>query len=283
MVNLVKYLNPITTKAELDKGVTVDFPRGYAGISGAGEPCLRKRQFDHYFTAKGEINARTQRIFNVGHIFENILNDELKALGYEMFGEQSNLTLLDGKLLGHNDGVIRGIPEAPKTVHVLEIKTMNEKAFKDVKKNGVRKSKWTYFVQMQLYAKAMKLDRALFIAINKNTCEYYIERVYKDKDVIDEVLNKTIDVFESEFLLPRISDKKSYYACGWCSYKDACHDSAPIEKTCRSCIASTFVKGIIWNCWRHKKDLDRDEQIVACKDYVIMEMFDRNGFKNKDK
>ena len=87
------------------------------------------------------------------------LNNELKALGYEMFGEQSDLELLDGKLSGHNDGTIRGIPEAPKTLHVLEIKTMNDKSFKDTVKKGVSKSKPGYLIQMQMYMEAMSLDR----------------------------------------------------------------------------------------------------------------------------
>lgn len=279
MGNLTQFLNTKTTKSELDKGVTRDFPRGYPGISGAGEECLRKRQFELHFCSKGEIPARTQRIFSVGHLFEDILNKELLELGYEVWGDQTEMTLLDGRLYGHNDGFIKGIPEAPKTTHVLEIKTMNDKAFKDVVKNRVKKSKPVYYTQMQLYMKAMKLDRALFIAINKNDCNYYIERVNRDKHHIDEVLNKTIDVFESEVLLQRISDKRSFYKCGWCDYKEICHDDAPIEKTCRSCIGSKFDKGMSWDCWRHDKKLTRNEQIEACPDHQIIEMFERNGTK----
>ncbi|MBR9690407.1 hypothetical protein GOV08_01860 [Candidatus Woesearchaeota archaeon] len=279
MANLIKFLNPETTKHALDKKVTIDFPRGYPGMSGAGEECLRKRQYEHHFCEKGEINARTQRIFSVGHLFENILNNELKELGYEMFGEQSNLTLLDGRLLGHNDGTIRGIPEAPGTIHVLEIKTMNDKSFKDTEKKGVAKSKPGYMIQMQLYMQSMKLDRALFIAINKNDCNYYIERVYKDKNIIDEVLNKTIDVFESKILLTRLSEKRSFYKCSWCNYKDICFDSAPIEKTCRSCIASNFIKGNTWHCWKNKEDMDRDKQIECCDEHQLMEAFKNNGTK----
>jgi len=279
MVNIVELLEPNTTKHNLDKSVARDFPRGYPGISGAGEECLRKRQFEHYFCGKGEISARTQRIFNVGHLFEDILNKELLGLGYEVWGDQTEMTLLNGRLFGHNDGFIKGIPEAPKTVHVLEIKTMNDKAFKDVCKKKVKLSKPVYYTQMQLYMKAMKLERALFIAINKNDCSYYIERVNKDSEHIKEVLNKTIDVLESEILLIRLSDKKTFFKCGWCNYKDICHSNAPIEKTCRSCIGSSFDKAVKWNCWRHDKKLDRNNQIEACEDYQIMEMFENNGFK----
>ncbi len=280
MVDITKFLNPNTTKHSLDKKVIKSLPRGYPGMSGIGEECLRKRQFEHYFCAKGEITARTQRIFRVGHLFEDILNDELKELGYEMFGEQTNLTLLDGKLSGHNDGTIRGIPEAPKTVHVLEIKTMNDKSFKDTVKKGVAKSKPTYMIQMQAYMKAMKLKRALFIAINKNDCEYYIERVYYDKELIDEVLRKTIDVFESKTLLHRLSEKRSFYKCSWCNYKGICFDSEPIEKTCRSCFGSKYLTGMDWECLKDKKILSRDDQIQACEDYQIMQMFEQNGVKN---
>jgi len=234
MANLKKYVNKNTTVKALDEKVIVDFPRGYPGISGAGERCLRKRQFDHHFCAKGEINARTNRIFSVGHLFEEILREELLECGYKVWGDQTSMTLLDGRVSGHNDGFIEGIPEAPKTTHILEIKTMNDKAFKDVKKKGVLKSKPVYYTQMQLYMEAMKLDRALFISVNKNDCEYYVERVKKDKDHIREVLDKTIDVLDSDVLLFRISDKQTFFECGWCDYKENCHNKKPVEKTCRS-------------------------------------------------
>lgn len=279
MVKLVEYLEPNTTKHHLDKKVTRDFPRGYPGISGVGEPCLRKRQFEHFFAEVGAINARTQRIFSVGHLFEEIFYKEAREEGYEIWGDQQDLELLDGKLGGHCDGQIKNIPEAPKTTHVLELKTLNDKSWKDSQKNGVQKSKPVYYTQMQLYMKALKLDRALFVAINKNDCQYYIERVKIDRDHIDEQLNRTIDVFDSPVLLPRISDRISYYACGWCQYKDICHNNMPIRKTCRSCIGSKYVKGTVWNCFLKKKDLSRDDQIKACDEYQIQSMFEINGYK----
>jgi len=277
MVGIVKFLEPNTTKHNLDKKSTKDFPRGYPGISGVGEPCLRKRQLEHYFAEKGEINARTQRIFSVGHLFEEIFYKEAREEGYEVWGDQQDLELLDGKLGGHCDGMIKGIPEAPKTTHVLELKTMNDKAWKDVLRNQVKKSKPVYYCQVQLYMKALKLDRALFVAINKNDCQYYVERIKSDNEYVKEQLNRTVDVFESEMLLPRISERRSYYACGWCTYKSICHENTPIRKTCRSCIASNYVKGMTWNCWLKKKDLTRAEQIDACEKYQIQTMFEPNG------
>lgn len=281
MGNLTGLINQETTKSTFDNKIISEFPRGYAGISGAGEECLRKRQFEHYFVAKGEYDARTARIFQIGHLFEPIFYAEAKELGYKIYGDQTDLSLLGGKLLGHCDGVIEGVVEAPKTPHILELKTLNDKSWKDTAKKGVKASKPIYYSQMQLYMEAFKLTRALFVAINKNDCSYHMERVNKDNHFIEEVLNKTVDVFESEFLLQRISEKRGFYKCGWCTYNDICFNNAPIERTCRSCIASVFEEGMTWSCWRHSKQMDRDEQIEACDDHNLMEMFSQNGVKKK--
>ena len=277
MVNIVEFLEPNTLKHNLDKKVEREFPRGYPGMSGTGEECLRKQQFEHYFVAKGELQARTLRIFAIGHLFEEVFYKEAREIGCKIYGDQQDLVLLNGKLSGHCDGIIEGIPESPKTPHVLELKSLNNKSFNETKKKGVKESKPLYYAQVQQYMKALKLKRAMFVAINKDTCEYYMERIHYDGAYTKELLNKKLDVFESEMLLPRISDKKNFYKCGWCTYKDICHDNAPIEKTCRTCIASEYKTGMDWNCWKHDKILNRDEQIESCKDYNIIEMFMPNG------
>ena len=281
MVKLAEFLDINTLKGRLDEVVTRDFPRGYPGMSGTGEECLRKQQFEHYFVAKGKIQARTQRIFNIGHLFEEVFYKEARAIGCKIYGDQQDLVLLDGKLSGHCDGIIEGLPESPKTPHILELKALNNKSFNDTKKKGVKISKPLYYAQVQQYMKATKLNRAMFVAINKDTCEYHMERIHYNGTYTRELLEKKLDVFESEMLLPRISERKNFYKCGWCQYKDICHDDAPIEKTCRSCIASSYKTGMDWECWKHKKILTRDEQIESCDDYQVIEMFMSNGYKNE--
>ena len=44
-----------------------------------------------------------------------------------------------------------GIPEAPKTWHVLEFKTHNSKSFAKLEKEGVQKSNPMHYAQMQVY------------------------------------------------------------------------------------------------------------------------------------
>lgn len=277
MVDITKYNIFNTFKSSLDNESELDFPRGYPGMSGTGEECLRKQQFEHYFVAKNELEARTLRIFSVGHLFEEIFYKEARAKGYEIYGDQQDLSLLDGKLSGHCDGIIKGIPESPKTEHVLELKTLNNKSFKDTVKKRVEISKPIYYAQCQQYMKALKLKRALFVAINKDNCEYYVERIYYNASYTKELLGKKLDVLESQNLLPRISEKRDFYKCNWCAYQHVCFDNYPIEKTCRSCIASRHKTGVDWECWKYNKIRSRDEQIEACDDHQLMDMFINNG------
>lgn len=280
MVDISKYLDTNTLKGKLDEVFVEDYPRGYPGMSGAGEECLRKQQFEHYFVDKNKLGARVLRIFAIGHLFEEVFYKEARDLGYKIYGDQQDLKLLDGKLSGHCDGIIEGIPESPKTPHVLELKSLNNKSFNDTKKKGVKESKPLYYSQMQLYMKATKLKRALFVAINKDNCDYYMERVYYDADYTKILLNKKIDVFESKTLLPRISENKSFYKCSWCNYKGICFGNEPIEKTCRTCFGSKYLTGMDWECLKDKRILSRDDQIRSCEDYQIMQMFEQNGVKN---
>lgn len=273
MGNLTQYMNVKTTKTVLDSYVERDYPRGYPGMSGTGEECLRKQQYEHYFVKKTELEARTLRIFAFGHLFEKIFYDEAKRQGWIVYGDQENLELLDGLLPGHCDGVIEGIPESPKTPHVLELKSLNHKSFTGVKKKGVKADKPMYYAQVQQYMKALKLKRALFVAVNKDNCEYYMERVHYDAQYTKELLNKKLDVLQSEFLLPRMSDNKTFYKCKWCSYYDICHNAYPVDATCRTCMASKFIKGMDWSCYVHKKTLTRDEQIIACDQHTMKGMF----------
>jgi len=264
-----------TLKGVLDNNDKEDYPRGYPSMSNAGEPCLRKKQYELYFVKKGKLTARTRRIFAMGFAFEEIFEKEMAEHGFVITGEQDDLAIQVGEhiLHGHMDGRIIGIPESPKTEHVMELKALNQNSWKDCVKKGVMLSKPIYYTQVQMYMHATGLRRAIFIAVNKNDSQYYMERVKYDGGFVKDILNKNQEVLESIFLLDRMAGR-DFYACKWCDYHGICHDNEPVAINCRTCKHSQLIGNKDWGCRKHGLRMNREYQINNdCTDHELREMF----------
>lgn len=148
--------------------------------------------------------------------------DDGNQIRFEMFG---------GKFAGSIDGIVLGIPEAPKTPHLLEIKTANDKSFKQMLKQGVEHSKHQHYCQMQVYLGALDLKRALYVVVNKNTDEIYTERCEFDNRVYQSLLEKAERIVTSDAPLERCES----FECRWCEFKKICNWEEMPEINCRTC------------------------------------------------
>lgn len=217
-----------------------DKPSPYLGMSSSGEECLRKRFYGFHWCALKKHSALKERTFNLGHEFEKIIIQQLKDAGMEVFRRDKNGEKIElkghkkekqeevigfaGHEKGHSDGRTLGVIEAPKTEHLLEIKTMQQKYFLPLVKKGVREAKPEYYDQMQRYMKAKKLTRALFITINKNTSESHIERV-DFNPTRAEILCKQAQSVIMSTEPPARGYPAGFYKCGYCSYKEICREN----------------------------------------------------------
>ena len=243
-----------------------DNQRGYLGMSGIGDPCERKLWYGFHMVSKKEPHIeRTKRIFNTGHIAEGFIYKDLKKIGYDVFGAQESCVGVAGHFSGHIDGKVSGVIEAPKTIHLLEMKTMNDKNFKEiVKTQSVQKSKPVHYAQMQCYMHYQNLTRALYIAYNKNTSEYYIERVYYDKDFALDIISKATKIIMSE--KPPLKEfAPTWYACKFCDHRGVCHDGEKPAINCRTCIEADICDGGKWECGLDSKELSVDDQKCGCE------------------
>jgi hypothetical protein len=192
-------------------------------------------------------------------------------------GEQFEVIDFGGHFSGHMDGCVRGIPEAPKTWHVTEYKTHNAKSFKKLQKGGVKKSKSMHYGQMQAYMRKTGMKRALYLAVNKDTDELYMERVYYDKEYCDRLFGKARRVISSSDPPPRISERRDYYQCSWCDAKHVCHGTEspdpalPLpDLSCRQCCHATPLldgEGARWRCERLQNEWDPDK---PCHHHLIL-------------
>lgn len=199
--------------------------RGYLGFSQIGDPCTRKVWYEMMHPMKID-DARLLRIFDVGNLFEDYIVSLLRKAGLTVYdkdenGKQFQASLMDGKIQGHCDGVVVGLPESNEP-HLLEIKSAKNSSFKQFVKDGLYKTSLRYYGQMQLYMHAFNLSRGLFVVMNKDTQELYFERVKYDKIEAQSLLEIAKHVICSDFPPERAYPKKTFYMCKMCRYNEFC-------------------------------------------------------------
>lgn len=273
-----------TTENAIESIETDQIGRSYLSMSSIGNECIRALWMGFRWCTKSTITARTKRIFNRGDIEEARIITDLKSVGIEVYrmegdkkielfgtiGEkQHELTGFAGHCKGHTDGECLGVIEAPKTPHLLEIKTMAEKYFKALKKEGLRASNPAYYSQFTMYMGYQKLMRTLFIATNKNDEHRHYERIKFDKPHYEHLQEKERNVILSEFI-PKKQFKSTWFACRFCTHRYGCHHGAEIQKNCRTCKHVDLDMGGVWSCsLQSDKELSVEDQHKGCQLYNL--------------
>lgn len=266
MVLLSKFQNQNkTTAGELDKLVGDGHLRPYLGCSQIGHHCDRYLWFSFRWCFKQEISARLKRLFWRGHREEPEIVKELAQIGVYCYADQQEITMVHGHMKGHTDGSCIGVIEAPKTEHLAEYKTASNSKFNEMKKQGVQKANPTYYAQLQIYMRKLKLTRALFIMVNKNNDEYYVKRVRLDKGFADDLERKGFSIImrENPPAIPQYCSK-SFFKCKWCDAFNVCYGLEPFLPTCRTCVHIEIQDHGMWSCGFHGIDLATDQQRLGC-------------------
>ena len=244
--------------------------RPYLGMSQLGHSCERFLWYSFRWCYSDDVSARMFRLFNRGHREEPAIISLLNRVGIHIYDEQGEVVAVHGHVKGHYEGILSGVIEAPKTPHLAEFKTMNDKAFKDITKQGVKLSKPQHYAQMQMYMRKIPLTRALYVAVNKNDDSLYIERVYADDTVANSLFERAESIVLSEEP-PEKRYKKTWYECKWCSASGICHNGKEVESNCRTCISCDLMPIGKWECSLHEIPLTTSQQRVGCKKYSKLE------------
>ena len=158
------------------RAVSVTLRAESVGLAGGplGLGALMDAQSGHW-----EGRGRMLRLFERGHREEAWLIDDLRAIGCDVWdvdpetGRQWRVELAP-HFGGSCDGVVLGLPDAPKTPHVFEAKTSNRERFEELVHRGVRWAKPEHFAQMQVYMLGLKLTRAAYFAVCKDDDRIYL-------------------------------------------------------------------------------------------------------------
>lgn len=221
-----------------------------------------------------KIDGQKASIFETGDYWERRLIERVRTAGMTVedadpaTGRQVTVTFAGGHGTGKLDGVVTGVPEAPKTPHVLEIKSHKDDSFQALLKDGVRGSKPAHYGQMQVYMHLRGLSRALYLAVNKNDDRIYSERVDYDATYCIALMLRAERIVTSDRRPPCSCPPyflKSGYGC-------AVNDGQMAIRSCRTCLhATAHLDGDArWSCARWRKDLTLDEQQAGCPSHLYV-------------
>ena len=248
-------------------------PRPHMGASLLGHPCDRWLWLSFRMAVIEKFPGRILRLFRRGQEEEAQVVSDLRAIGLNVQKTGTNQMRVDfgSHVSGSLDGIIEsGVPEAPNSKHVLEIKTHSKKSFDDVFKNGVEKSKPMHYVQMQMYMHGTKLDRALYVAVCKDDDRLYTERVKLDKDVAQKGIDRGHRLVTSDRMPPPLSTDSTWFECRFCAAHEFCHKTQLTkEVNCRTCTNSTARPDSTWHCEQYDVSLDFENQKNGCDAHVL--------------
>lgn len=247
-----------------------DHRREHLGASVIGRECDREIWYGYRWAKPNGFDGRMLRLFDRGKREEAVVVFELKSAGMQIehdeFGQQS---FEDHG--GHFRGSVDAVGVEGKKKFIVEIKTANDKSWNDLHKKGVAESKPEHFCQMQVYMGELKMDKALYLSVNKNTDEIHAEWVDFDKDAYVALRQRASELIYSALPPERMSDNPANFKCKFCQMWGVCHGGEEPEKNCRTCTFSVPLEEGGWYCSHLAKPIDRAAQIAGCEDWKWVE------------
>lgn len=279
MADISAYIDQIAAAIfeTYEKAAANDKPRTYLGASIIGKECSRALWYDFRWASGGKkFEGRMLRLFKTGDYEEARMVADLRALGATVYdvdpatGKQFEFIDHSGHMKGHMDGCAQHIPGGGKKWHVLEFKTHNEKSFKDLKAKGVKASKPEHYAQMQWYMGKSGMDRALYLAKNKNDEDIHSERIEFDVMDFERIQQKAYAIIFAPQPPSKISEDPKFYICNMCDHKAVCHGHRVPQVSCRTCVHSTpeAAGNGRWSCAKHQMDIEVKIQRAGCNNHL---------------
>lgn len=248
--------------------------RPHLGASLLGHHCDRYLWLSFRWAFKEQFSGRMRRLFRRGHLEELQVVSDLRNIGIEINdtgGEQARVNF-GCHISGSLDGKIeRGVPEAPKARHVLEVKTYSKKSFDDLVSKGVEASKPQHFAQMQVYMHGTGIERALYVAVCKDDDRLHTERVRYDKDIAEKLIARGKRIALSDTIPePCPGGSPEWYLCKFCPAYSMCWQEQPTQQiNCRTCAHSTALETSEFRCELWRDVIPVDAQRDGCHRHVL--------------
>jgi len=265
--------------------------RPHLGASVLGKKCAREIWLGFRWARRNDIPNQLYRLFNRGHMEELVIAKDLIQAGCKVNNlaidesvrilfritlgielpeiEQIHKTFAFGHGGASIDFSILNLIDAPKTEHLVECKTANERNFEQILHNGVEKGKWPHYVQMNIYMYLFGFKRGLYVVTNKNTDRRHYERIKLDKGVAKEYIQRGEQIVQMDCAPALYSEDRANFICRYCDFNAVCFDNVQILKTCRTCKHVSIRNDGVWFCQKTNKKRSPKKQVKACQKYQI--------------
>ena len=212
------------------------------------------------------IDWRKRRIFERGNIEEERLLDLLRLIGCEVTGQQERVRAAGGHLRGKIDGRAYGLPEAPKTEHLIECKSSKDDKFQELKKKGVKVAQPHHYATFQFYMHRLGLTRVMYMCTGKNDEDLHLERVEYDAEFAIQAVARIERIINMPTPPSRLCSKRDDFRGRFCRQAEVCWGEIMPRAHCRTCIHATpLMDGNAgWDCARWSKPISLAEQDAGC-------------------
>lgn len=252
-----------------------DGQRKHLGASVIGDLCSRKLWYSFRWFAKPfsreeiEKVGQKMRLFNRGHREEESIVSYLQSIGFQFEHSQENqLRIVDHD--GHFGGSLDNTGFLPArygcTEKILfEFKTANDQNFKKLQKEGVKLAQPKHWTQVCTYGYKTGIRYCLYVCVNKDNDELYIDLLELDFDIGAIMVAKAKSIIYAQESPPPFTRQPTNYACKWCDFKDHCHYKKSADRNCRSCRHASAVADGQWYCDKHKGTIPETFIPVGCE------------------
>lgn len=229
-----------------------DGPRSHLGASEIGHPCSRYLWYKFRWCFQEEFSGRMQRLFNRGHREEERFIEWLRGIGCEVKetdndGNQFRVVAVANHFGGSCDGMASLSRYSIAEPVLVEFKTHSDKSFQKLKA-GVRTAKPQHWSQMAVYGFGFGIRYAVYISINKNDDDIYIEVLELDHELGRSRVVDAERIIRSQEAPPKLHRDPSMFECKWCPAHRICHQGDAVDQNCRSCKNARPVDNGEWEC-----------------------------------
>lgn len=206
--------------------------RSYLGAS-SWSHCDRKMWLTYRQAFNVEVSPERKIARKLGNAAEDIVIEVLEERGYKIGGKQKKLVGKCGQTIAKIDGAVLS-PDGRK--QLLEIKSVKNKVFKDIMKNGLP-DYYQAQIQIEMHHSdqitqdSSKIDETLYMVLNRDSCElvdFVVEYIPLTGEVETERMHR---IMEADDMPP--ADES--FKCNFCDNKEFCKFGKLPNVTCRTC------------------------------------------------
>ena len=269
-----------------ERAANAGAPRTHLDASQIGRPCSRAIWYAFRWAVRRPLSVAGYRAIQDWRRGERVMADWLRAIeGVQLWtkdeesGQPIGFQLLGGHFGGSLDGVIQGLPQAPKTPHVWSHKQVSEKKFNKlvrlITEHGEKAAltEWdeVYYAQAQVHMRMMGMTRHFLTVCTPGNRAIASCRTEHDKERSAALMTKATKIIVAERPPLKLSDRPDHFVCQQCDFRALCQGVSQPSVHCRTCAHSTArtQDSAPWQCELRSLALSEDAQREGCESHAF--------------